>query len=531
LLNHKKITTMKRFSFGLLTACLGFLLFGCTQPVPVRETVHTESGKVSGEFIDSSGVTVFKGIPFAAPPVGDLRWKAPQPVKKWEGIKECTRFSASPMQSTPVPFMMWTQEFIAPREPLSEDCLYLNLWTGAEKAGEKRPVFVYIYGGGFNSGSGAVPVYDGEEMAKKGLVFITFNYRVGILGFLAHPELTAESEYQASGNYGLLDQVEVLRWVHKNIEAFGGDPSNVTIAGQSAGAFSVNYLVASPLTKGLIHRAIAESGGTVLRVGNSLRGEGLAEAEKTGKRWAEALGIKSLAEARALSAEKIAGVAGPGEPIVDGYVIPEPVEEIFEKGKQNDIPLILGWNEDEGFGGPPRPAEEFKKQVKQRFGEKAGEFLSRFPIESDDDAFALQNDLGALQIFGVQSYKWMLLQHQTGTADVYLYRFERDLPYADGMQDHGAFHTGEVPYAYNNLKMSPRPWETVDYELAARMSDYWVNFAATGNPNGNGLPHWEACTPDNLKAMIFDTEIECTGLPNAELLDFLEGYYSSQDGY
>ncbi len=518
---------MKRFYLGLYAAFSGILILGCSQSVSVKEYVQTESGKVRGEFIDSSGVTVFKGIPFAAPPVGDLRWKAPQPVEKWDGVKECTRFSASPVQSTPVPFMMWTQEFIAPKEPLSEDCLYLNLWTGAEKAGEKRPVFVYIYGGGFNSGSGAVPVYDGEEMAKKGLVFITFNYRVGTLGFLAHPELTAESEYQASGNYGLLDQVEVLRWVNKNCEAFGGDPSNVTIAGQSAGAFSVNYLVASPLTKGLIHRAIAESGGTILSTGNPLRGGGLAQAEEAGKKWAESLGATSIEELRAMPAEKILEAQGPGTPIVDGYLIPEPVQDIFEKGKQNDIPLILGWNEDEGFGGPPRPAEAFRKQVKQQFGDKADEFLSRFPVDSDEDALAIQNDLGALLTFGVQSYKWMLLQNQTGESDVFIYRFERDLPYADGMVDHGAFHTGEVPYAYNNLKMSPRPWTEIDYKLADEMSDYWVNFAAKGDPNGEGLPTWEPCSTENLKAMIFDEVVKYENLPNADLLKFLEEYYSS----
>lgn len=514
------------YFFCITIVFLGFFA-GCSKIVPVKELVETENGKVRGEYIESSGITVFKGIPFAAPPVGYLRWKAPQPAEKWEGIRECTKFSASPIQGTPVPFMMWTQEFIAPKEPLSEDCLYLNIWTGAENAGEKRPVFVYIYGGGFTSGSGAVPVYDGEEMAKKGLVFLTINYRVGVLGFLAHPELTAESGYNSSGNYGLLDQIEALKWVNKNIEAFGGDPANVTIAGQSAGAFSINYLVASPLTNGLFHRAIAESGGAILPSSSLARGNGLQQAEEAGKKWAESLGAGSIAELRAKTAEDILAARGPGSPIVDGYVIPESMISIFSKGSQNDVPLILGWNEDEGFGGPPQPAGVFREQVKQRFGEKADVFLELFPFSTDEDAIKIQNALGVLQTFGLQSYEWMMLQNQTAKSKVYMYRFDRDLPFADGMSDHGAFHTGEVPYAYNNLKMSPRPWSETDFKLADKMSDYWVNFAAKGNPNGAGLPTWEACTPDNLKSIFFNAEIISGELPDLGLLRFLDEFYRS----
>ena len=494
----------------------------------IHESVQTESGRVSGVYDEATGITSFKGIPFAAPPVGELRWKEPQPAESWEGIKKCTAFSASPVQGTPVPFSMWTQEFIAPKEPLNEDCLYLNVWTGAKAAAEKRPVLVYIYGGGFSSGSGAVPIYNGEEMAKKGLVFITFNYRVGVLGFLAHPELTAESEHNASGNYGLLDQIAALKWVNKNIEAFGGDPNNVTIAGQSAGAFSVNYLVASPLTKGLIHRAIAESGGAVLSSSQLARGSALEVAEEAGIQFAKSFKAQSIAELRKKTAEEILAVRGPSSPIIDGHVIPEPMNEIFVRGKQNDVPLILGWNEDEGFGGPPQPAEKFKEQVKQRFGDMADEFLALFPLSTEEEVKEIQNALGALQTFGVQSYKWMKYQNETATSEVYLYRFERDVPYAEGMQDFGAFHTGEVPYAYNNLKMSPRPWEEIDYKLADVMSDYWVNFAKNGNPNGESLPEWQACSPENPKAMIFNTEVECKDLPNKEILNFLENFYSRQ---
>ena len=518
---------MKTNQFSLILL-LSFVMFSCStsQKNDMSGTLAVEGGLISGSYDATTGITTFKGIPFAAPPVGDLRWKAPQPVVPWEGVMQCTTFSASPIQNTPMPFRMWTQEFIAPKEPLSEDCLYLNVWTGAKSADEKRPVFVYIYGGGFSSGSGSVPIYDGEEMAKKGLVFLTFNYRVGTLGFLAHPELTAESPNHASGNYGLMDQVAALEWVNKNIEAFGGDPDKVTIGGQSAGAFSVNYMVGTPLTKGLIHGAIAESGGAVLNTNQLARGTDLKEAEAAGVEFAKSLGASSIDELRALSADEILKTRGPGGPIVDGYLLPQSLGEIFAQGNQNDIPVILGWNEDEGFGPPPVSAAQFKERVPLMFGDRADDFLNKFPINTDEEAFAVQNDLGALQTFGIQSYRWMQLQNQTGNSKVYMYRFERDVPYADNMQDFGAFHTGEVPYAYNNLKMSSRPWTEADYELAETMSDYWVNFARNGDPNGSGLPEWEACTPNNLKAMIFDINIECTEIPSADLLNFLDDFYT-----
>ena len=256
---------MKRIFFLGFAVLLAMSVFsGCQSDTSLSTIIQTDNGQVEGLPNADASVVAFKGIPFAAPPVGDLRWKAPQPVQNWEGVRECKEFSSSAMQSTPAPFLMWTSEFIAPAKPLSEDCLYLNLWTANPASAEKRPVIVFIHGGGFTSGSGSVPIYDGEEMAKAGVVFVTINYRVGIFGFFSHPELTAESPHHTSGNYGLLDQIAALKWVQKNIAAFGGDPTRVTIAGQSAGAFSVNFLVASPLAKGLFQRAIAESGGAVL---------------------------------------------------------------------------------------------------------------------------------------------------------------------------------------------------------------------------------------------------------------------------
>ena len=258
-----KLSILKKLSFLLF-----FISF-----IPICHAqfklISTKNGKISGT--KNGNVSIFKGIPFAAPPVGELRWKAPEPAKNWSGIKKCEAFSASPMQNKPAPFMCWTEEFIAPPEPLSEDCLYLNVWTAAKNSQEKRPVFVWIYGGGLSSGSAACAIYDGQEMAKKGVIFVSLNYRVGVFGFMAHPELSKESGKNASGNYGFLDQMAALRWIQQNIAAFGGNPNNVTIAGQSAGSFSVNALVASPLAKGLFHKAIAESGGMFSnRMGNNL---------------------------------------------------------------------------------------------------------------------------------------------------------------------------------------------------------------------------------------------------------------------
>jgi para-nitrobenzyl esterase len=319
-----------------------FSLFLYTIPFFAQNNiVKIENGAVEGA-VTEGGIRTFKGIPFAQPPVGNLRWKAPQPAQNWEGVKKCTAFSASPMQDSPRPFMFWSSEFLIPQEPISEDCLYLNVWTGAKKEKEKRPVLVYIYGGGFRSGGTACSIYDGAAMAKKGVVFVSINYRVGVFGFLVHPELSAEADYKASGNYALLDMIAALKWVQKNIAAFGGDPKNVTIAGQSAGAFGVNYLCASPLAKGLFQRAIAQSGGSFYN--NPLRPNvDMKGAEEQGVKYAKTLNCNTLAELRSKSAEEIQKVQGGfSAPIIDGYVMPESIFNIYKKGKQNDVTLIVG---------------------------------------------------------------------------------------------------------------------------------------------------------------------------------------------
>ena len=518
-----------RLIFTFMTILLGLAYPNIINAQQLSGAIRIEGGLISGVTDPKAAVVSFKGIPFAAPPVGDLRWKTPQPVKSWEGTRECKTFSASAMQAKPTPFLMWTAEFIAPAEPLSEDCLYLNVWTAAKSANEKRPVIVFIHGGAFTSGSGSVPVYDGAAMAQKGVVFVTINYRVGVFGFFSHPDLSRESASKTSGNYGLLDQIEALKWVKKNIAAFGGDPDRVTIAGQSAGAFSVNYLVASPLAKGLFQRAIAESGGAVLPTNPFAGTQNLKDAEQHGIEYARSLNAASIADLRSKSASEIMAVRMNSSPIIDGYVIPEPLYKIFSAGKQNDVPVLMGWNADEGnFGGPIQNAAAFRQSASKEFGEKAEEFLKLFPATSEAEAEKSQTDLSSLKTFGIQSYAWMNFQNKTGKSPIFLYHFERKVPHGADQKPFGAFHTSEVPYAYNNLSMSNRPWQPTDYKLAETMSSYWANFAATGDPNGSGLPKWSVCSTNNLKVIRLDEKVELSDLPNQKGLEFLEQFFLSK---
>ncbi len=522
---------MKHLSYlYLLVVTILILPVSCVNLTIPIISAETQNDPVSGVLNHDSSVAAFKGIPFAAPPVGELRWKAPQPVENWSEVRICDEFPPSAMQADPVPFLMWTQEFIAPAEPLSEDCLYLNIWTAAHSSQEKRPVLVFIHGGGFSSGSGSVPIYDGEEMARKGVVFITINYRVGIFGFFSHPQLTAESPSQSSDNQGLLDQVAALEWIQENISVFGGDPGNVTIAGQSAGAFSVNYLVASPLASGLFQRAIAESGGAILSTGRLSGMTELEEAEQAGLELADQVRVSSLSELRDLPPDSLLKIRSMAGPIIDGYALPENLFSIFSSGKQNDVPLMMGWNAQEGnFGGPPLGAEAFKESAEAQYGDRVEEFLMLFPADNDSVAIKSQMDLGGLQTFGVQSFTWMKLQNETGISDVYMYHFTRALPFGEGQRDWGAFHTGEVPYAYKNLRMSEvRPWEDTDYHMEEVMSSYWVNFASNGDPNGENLPDWQPCKPDKFNTMYLGDEQESFEIPHLSRLKFLEDIYTSR---
>ena len=486
-----------------------------------KPTVTTNAGKVAG--FKEGNINVFKGIPFAAPPVGELRWKAPQPIKPWSGVKDCIQFAASPMQFDPVPFMCWSEEFLIPKKPIDEDCLYLNVW--AKNTATKKPVLVYIYGGGFVSGGAGCAIYDGKEMAEKDVVFVSINYRVGVFGFLAHPELTKESGYGASGNYALLDMIASLKWVKENIAAFGGDPNQVTIAGQSAGAFAVNHLCASPLAKGLFKGAIAQSGGSVLT--SALRPTtSLQQAENMGLDFAKKLNARSIEDLRKLSAQNIFNAnQGLTYPIEDGYVLPSSIADIYANGKQNDVALILGWNLDDKVTGPPVKAEAYKQQLQKQFGANADKVLQYYPATNDVIAAASQDNLSRDGFFGVQGYAWANAQLLKGKSNVFVYNFNRKLPSYSAASNFGAFHTGEVPYVFNNLKTVNRPWEEIDIQLADQVSNYWVNFVKTGNPNGTNLTIWPAYNAQKEQVLIINKQTEAKLMPFKEGLQILSTIY------
>ena len=524
----KSASQYRLFFLLLLGVILTSFILTPTLVAPIRVT----GGLISGTLSQDGTIQIFRGIPFAAPPVGDLRWKAPQPVKSWSNVRSCDAFGPSPMQGKPSPFGPWSAEYLIPKEPISEDCLYLNVWSGvkatpAERPALRRPVLVWIYGGGFNSGGSACTIYDGEAMAKKGVVFVSINYRVGPFGFFSHPELTKESGVStpgtstsgASGNYGLMDQIAALQWVQKNIAAFGGDPGNVTIAGQSAGSMSVNCLVASPLAKNLFTKAIAESGAGFARSYPTLQ-----QAEETGMKLAQSLGASSLAELRAKPADEILKKLQGRGPIIDGYVLPQSIAAIFAAHKENDVTLLTGWNEDEGMAfGAPKNAVDYRNQINQQYGDQAQTFLQLYPGNTDAEAAASQTKISRDISFGAQNYRWANIQ-SAQNKKVYVYRFTRKLPATGEYARYGAFHTGEVAYAYDNLKFIDhqlRPLEPADTELANVMSTYWANFVKTGNPNGKGLPNWPAYSTADKRIMELDTQPKAKSIPDGAALDFL----------
>ncbi len=479
----------------------------------IPQPVKLDSGQISGATGQSPEVQVFKGIPFAAPPVGDLRWKPPQPVAHWDGVRKADQFGPICLQAS------------RPNsQTTSEDCLYANVWTTAQRASDRRPVIVWSYGGGFTGGAGSLPAYDGEEFAKKGVVFVTYNYRLGIFGFFAHPELTKESGHNASGNYGLMDLVGVLNWVHNNIEAFGGDPKKVTIMGESAGAILVASLVGSPEGKGLFDRAIAESGSYMgISMGTMTT---LSQAEENGKKMAASLGANSLADLRAKSADDLFKNARGGAGLnVDGWYIPEDLSKTFRSGHQNDVDILVGSNKDEGtfFQRGPTTAAVLAKRAHDRYGDQAKTFLDLYSADSDPDATKSQlasfrDELAwNMRLWGLQTLR---KRHKA-----YVYYFTHEPPTAPGQTSRGATHTAELPYVFHlsNQKL----WTDEDRKLSENMLSYWVNFATKGDPNGKGLPQWQVFNPGGPTFVLG----EPTGpgqAPDIARLQFFDQQYAKQ---
>lgn len=457
-------------------------------PVTIGDTVSVTGGLIAGARSASGAVREFRGIPYAAAPLGDLRWRAPRPVTAWSGVRPADDFSPICPQ-TPLPDgSFYQREFVPATEPRSEDCLYLNVWTAAQTSDEQLPVMLWVHGGGFSQGSGSMPAFDGEALARKGVVLVTFNYRLGVLGLLAHPELSREATYGASGNYGLLDHVAALKWVRDNIAAFGGDPDNVTLFGQSSGADNVNLLLASPLSEGLFHRAILQSGSS-FAFG---RKHDLASAERSGEIFADSVAGGSISALRHLPADSVLSHAAGFSfvPNVDGWLLPDHVDRVFRLGDQHDVPLMAGSTGDEGstLFGPQLSAEVFRGLVERSYGDDAAAFLALYPAGSDDEAKGSFNASFSDEIaWGAQALAE--LHTRTASRPAYLYFFNHPPP---GRQSerYGAFHSSELVYVFGTLDSVDRPWQSEDRALSDLLTSYWSHFTATGDPNDPGLPPW-----------------------------------------
>lgn len=490
------------------------LFISCTTAPPAQ--IEIEDGTLQGAV--ENDLYVYKGVPFAAPPVEDLRWKAPQPVEKWEGVKQVTEFAPSPYQGG------------NPPAGKSEDCLYLNVWTPAKSGDDKLPVMVWIYGGGFGGGTTADPVCSGVELAKKGVVVVAVAYRVGLLGFLAHPELSNESINNISGNYGLLDQIAGLKWVQNNIAAFGGDPTKVTIFGESAGGISVSMLCASPLAKGLFQRAISQSGGSfgptrpTTYPGENMKT--LIQAEADGEAYVQRTGASSITELRKVSADSLPGSRG--WPIVDGYVIPDVQTKLYEEGKYNDVPVMIGYNSDEGASfSREKTREEYIENVTRRYGKFADTLIAAYP-PGEIGVAKTARDLSRDAAFGWQTWIWARLQSQTGDSKVFYYYFDKhpDYPEDSPRYGYGSPHGQDVAYAFMTLNTQKPDFLTQsDLDLSEIMGTYWTNFAKYGDPNGEGVPEWPAFSDANSKVMYLDANPHIAPVPSEKSMKVLDSYF------
>ncbi|MEO6893928.1 MAG: carboxylesterase family protein [Ginsengibacter sp.] len=485
-----------------LLLSVSFLLFlnGKAQPINQTSLLKVKVGNGILEGVSESGVSIFKGVPYAQPPVGNLRWKEPQPFPNWSGVRKADKFGPRPMQK----YIFTDMQFRS--DSVSEDCLYLNVWTPAKSTNDKLPVLVYFYGGGFVAGGSSEYRYDGESMARRGIVAITVNYRLGIFGFMAHPELTKESSHHASGNYGLLDQAAALKWVQKNVSAFGGDPKKITIAGESAGSFSVSAQMASPLSKDIIAAAIGESGSLLAK--NST--VSLSAAEKTGEDFGKKIGANTLAELRAIPAEKLLDESmkpgsGRFSVDVDGYFFPKSPFEIYAAGQQAKVPLLVGWNSEEGsyagiLKGEEPTVENYTKAIQKMFGENSADILKVYHPSDNESVKQVGTDLASALFIAYGTWKWSDIQSQTSNQPVYRYFYAHPRP---GLRDDkenqkytpptGAVHSSDIEYAMGNLPTNRvYDWQPVDFQISEIFQSFFANFIKTGNPNGLGVPEWPA---------------------------------------
>ncbi|MGH9715160.1 MAG: carboxylesterase/lipase family protein [Candidatus Acidiferrales bacterium] len=517
---------------GRIGAAFTVALLLCALPALAQiHVVPITGGRVAG--VLSDGVVSFKGIPFAAPPVGALRWRAPQPVKAWQGVKQADQFGPSCMQNP-----RFTRMFDAP-SAISENCLYLNVWTPAKSPDAKLPVMVWIYGGGFFGGMTSTPAYDGTHFAHHGVVLVSVAYRLGVFGFLADPQLSRE-QGGTSGNYGLLDMIQGLNWVKANIAKFGGDPTNVTIFGESAGGFAVSMLAASPAAHGLFERVISESGSNLTpprydQEGGELIGT-LAQAEGSGARFLAKLGANNIAAARRIPADVLqkayeSASRGGFWPVFDGRILPRDEYLLYQERRFNDTPVLIGTNSDEGlaFARPGVTPAKFESQVRSQYGKYANALLAVYPHTTDAESEQSARDLTRDTMFAWGTWSWARLQTRYGRHKAYLYYFD----HRSGSPLHGASHASELGFVFGNLGrpgggpsgLHGKP-ARADIDLSNVMNQYWVNFARTGDPNGAGLPHWPALHEPHAEAMYLDAHPHAGPVPNIAKLKVLDRYFA-----
>ena len=514
--------------------------------------VKVENGIIEGDYDTHTGIQTYFGVPFAKPPIGDLRWKAPQPLDNWEGVKKTKEFGPRPMQT------LVFGDMKSRSKGLSEDCLYLNIWTPAARNTKDLPVLVYFFGGGNVAGDASEYRYDGESMAKKGMVVVTTNYRLNIFGFFAHPELSAEAPYGASGNYGLLDQNAALKWVHQNITAFGGDPKKITIAGESAGSIGVSQQMASPLSKDLIAGAIGESGAGI---NPTMKPVSLEEAENIGLEFARNAGYPSLAELRKLSTREVYEIYNESKrfgfpAVIDGYFLPKTLPEIFESRQQAMVPLLLGWNSAEIPGmafmqGQPYTEENYLAKVKEAYPETHDEVLKLYPHSSVQEIERSATDLASDRFIAYSTWKWFDLHRKNSDQDVYRYLYSklrpplRDKTLASGLaggtvkknaeapkmsEPIGAPHACEIEYCMGNLHLvDDYAWTEDDFLVSETMQNYFTNFIKTGNPNGENLANWPSAAVNDTSpsVMILNMESEAKKVTNDARYEFLDKAYGN----